>query len=126
MKNLINLFKKQNWGIKIGFVSLVISLLCLALGLILIATANFKAPSGGSSQYAGNGFHAISIWGLDSFLSKAGYDQMWTDATSDKLLTYHLAQVVVGIVFTVILAAIFLGVSVLSLIFGYFKRWLYS
>ncbi|WP_338961637.1 MULTISPECIES: hypothetical protein [unclassified Spiroplasma] len=126
MKNLINLFKKQNWGIKIGFASLVISLLCLALGLILIATANFKAPSGGVSQYAGNGFHVISVWGLDSFLSKAGYDQMWTDATSDKLLTYPLAQVVVGIVFTVILTAIFFGVSVLSLIFGYFKRWLYS
>ena len=126
MKNFINLFKKQNWGIKIGFVSLVISILCLALGLILIATANFKAPVGGSLQYVGNGFHAISIWGLDSFLSKAGYDQMWTDATSDKLLTYPIAQVVVGIVFMVILAAIFFGISILFLIFGYFKRWLYS
>lgn len=126
MKNLINLFKKQNWGIKIGFVSLVISLVCLILGLILIATANFKAPVGSTSQYAGNGFHAISVWGLNTFLTKDGYNQMLVDASSDKLLTYPLAQVLVGIIFTVILAVVFFGISILSLIFGYFKRWLYS
>lgn len=126
MKNLITLFKKQNWGIKIGFASLVISILCLALGLILIVTANFKAPSGAISQYTGNGFHAISVWGLNSFLTSSGYSGMLSDVHSDKLLSYPLGQVTAGIVFTVILAAIFFGICILSLIFGYFKRWLYS
>lgn len=126
MKNLINNFKKQNWGIKIGFASLVISIFCLVLGLILIATANFKDSPGNTSQYAGNGFHAINVWGLNAFLNKAAYNQMMLDGYSAKLLSYPLAQVLIGIVFTIILTAIFFGVSVLSLIFGYFKRWLYS
>lgn len=126
MKNLINSFKKQNWGIKIGFTALVISIFCLGLGLILIVTASFKASTGTTSQYVGNGFHAISVWGLNNFLTSSGYSSMLLDAHSDKLLTYPFAQVTAGIVFSVILVGILLGISILSLVFGYFKRWLYS
>lgn len=126
MKKLINSFKKQNWGIKIGFCSLVISTICLITGLILIATANFTPKSGGDSANSSNGFNVLADWGINNFLTGTGYNQIKIYYFSSKFLTYPILQVSVGVVFTIILASTFAGISVLSLLFGYFKRWLYS
>ncbi|WP_342276262.1 hypothetical protein [Spiroplasma endosymbiont of Nebria brevicollis] len=126
MKKLINSFKKQNWGIKIGFYSLVISIICLAIGLILIATASFTPKSGGDTVNSGNGFNVLSDWGINNFLTADGHSEMEIFYFSNKFLTYPIAQVSSGIVFAIILASTFVGISGLSLIFGYFKRWLYS
>lgn len=124
MKKLINSFKKQNWGIKIGFYLLVFSIICLALGLILIVTANFiSKPSGDGNN--GNGFSALANWGVNHFLTISGYQEMYSYYYSD-YLTFSLIQVSVGVVFAIILASTFAGIGILSLIFGYFKRWLYS
>ncbi|WP_308150230.1 hypothetical protein [Spiroplasma sp. AdecLV25b] len=126
MKKLINSFKKQNWGIKIGFYSLVVSIICLAIGLILIATANFTPKSGGDTVNSGNGFNILADWGINNFLTADGHNEMEIFYFSNKFLSYPIAQVSAGVVFAIILASTFIGISGLSLIFGYFKRWLYS
>jgi len=130
MKNLITLFKKQNLEIKIGFVALAISIIYAILGLILIATANFKPDPNQTKtmlEYQGNGFNVIYMnGGIGNFLTKSGYNNILSLYSNTKYLTYPIAQIIVGIVFGVILTGITGGIAALALIFGYFKRWLYS
>lgn len=122
-------FKKQNWGIKIGYISLVVSFIALALGLILIGVAHFipKNSNYVSSNLIGNGFEVISKNGISIFLTSQGYEQFKIDyAAGNEFISAPLVQLIIGIVFLIIIFPTFAIITVLALIAGYFKRWLYT
>lgn len=122
-------FKKQNWGIKVGYISLVVSLIALVIGLILVGVANFvpKNANNVSQNLIGNGFEVISKNGISKFLTSQGYQQFKIDyAAGGEFISAPLVQLIVGIVFLIIILPIFAGVALLALLGGYFKRWLYT
>lgn len=124
----LNWFKKQNWGIKVGYIALVVSLVALALGLILIGTANFVPydSASASGNLIGNGFELIEKNGVATFLNSQGYSELAGGFTRDGFQSAPLAQLVSGIVFLIIILPTFGGISILALTGGYFKRWLYT
>lgn len=127
--NFLTWFKKQNWGIKVGYISLVISLIILVIGLILVDVANFvpKNANNVSQNLIGNGFEVISKNGILKFLTSQGYQQFKIDfAAGDTFISAPLVQLIVGIVFLIIVFPVFAGVALLALVGGYFKRWLYT
>lgn len=122
----LNWFKKQNWGIKVGYIALVVSLVALALGLILIGTANFVPYNSASDNLIGNGFELMYKNGVAPFLNSQGYSDFARGFARDGFQSAPLAQLVSGIVFLVIILPTFGGISILALTGGYFKRWLYT
>ncbi|MGL5268167.1 MAG: hypothetical protein ACRC8P_00125 [Spiroplasma sp.] len=124
-------FKKQNWGIKVGYISLVVSIIALALGLILISVANFVPKDSNihpdTNPLVGNGFEIIFKNGISKFLTSQGYWDFKKDLSVwPGFVSAPLVQLIVGIVFLIIIWPIFAGVALLTLLGGYFKRWLYS
>lgn len=122
-------FKKQNWGIKVGYVSLLIGFIVLLLGLILIGTATFTArdPNTVTPNLVGNGFSVMSQnGGPSNFLTAQGYGDLQRLYQSNDFTSAPLLQLLFGIIFLVILLPIFSGIAVLALAGGYFKRWLYT
>lgn len=122
-------FKKQNWGIKVGYIALVVSLIALALGLILIGTANFvpKDSSATSDNLIGNGFELMYKNGVSRFLTSQGYTDFRNSFNSGEgFVSAPLVQLIVGIVFLIIILPTFGGICILALAGGYFKRWLYT
>lgn len=126
----LNFFKKQNLIIKVGFISLAISIIVLLLSLILISTANFTAqdPSKLSdTSLQGNGWSIIGKFGIDTLLTSSGYKDAHDQYNVINTFTSApLAQLVAGIVFLIILLPVFGGIAILALLIGYFKRWLYT
>lgn len=127
--SFLNWFKKQNWGIKVGYICLVVSVVALALALILIGTANFvpKNPNDASNNLVGNGFEVMYKNGISQYLTSQGYwDFKSAYASGSGFVSAPLIQLISGIVFLIILLPIFSGVALLALVGGYFKRWLYT
>lgn len=122
-------FKKQNWGIKIGYISLLVAFIALFLALILIGTANFEARNSNnvSPNLVGDGFQVISQnGGVARFLTSQGYSDFKRLYETNDFISAPLNQLVSGIVFLVIFLPIFGGIGVLAVAGGYFKRWLYT
>lgn len=122
-------FKKQNWGIKVGYISFMISIIALALGLILIGSANFVPKDSNivSKNLIGNGFEVIYKNGISQFLTSQGYWNFKTAySAGNSFVSAPLIQLIIGIVFLIILLPIFAGIGLLALVGGYFKRWLYT
>lgn len=123
-------FKKQNWGIKIGYISLIIGFIALVLGLILIGAANFvpKDSNSVSDNLIGNGFEVMYKNGVSPYLTSQGYWDFKNqyDAPGNNFVSAPLLQLVIGIVFLIILLPIFAGLAILFLAGGYFMRWLYT
>lgn len=128
MKKIWNCFNNQNLGIKIGFISLVVSIIMLILGLTLIATANFIPDNTSNTDHAGYGFSVINSWGgINNFLLSSSYKNIMTSYYYSNHYTYYpLIQVSLGIICAVIISSTLMGISILTLIYGYIKRWLYS
>ncbi|MBE4704118.1 hypothetical protein [Spiroplasma platyhelix] len=122
-------FKKQNWGIKVGYIALVVSFVALVLGLILIGTANFvpKDSAATSPNLIGNGFEMMYKNGVSPFLTSQGYADFKNSFSAGAgFVSAPLIQLIFGIVFLIILLPTFGGICILALAFGYFKRWLYT
>lgn len=121
--------KKQNWGIRVGYISLVIGFIALALGLILIGTANFvpKNSAEVSDNLVGNGFDLMYKNGVSQFLTSQGINNFKRSfEMSNTFVSAPLIQLIFGIVFLIIVLPVFGGIAILALTGGYFKRWLYT
>lgn len=122
-------FKKQNWGIKVGYIAMLVSLVALVLGLILIGTANFVPKDSNSvdDNLIGNGFELMYNNGVSRFLTGQGYSELKRlFEIQNSFESAPLLQLVFGIVFLVIILPTFAGICILALAGGYFKRWLYT